>query len=89
MFGAQAVALELGLGFGGITKVSVREENSTGSFSFESLQSKDEEAKFLDSLFKFCCILSVAPLPHPLAKFSSILHEVIPMGFIFWHQLFV
>ena len=37
----------------------------------------------------FCCILSVAPLPHPLAKLSSILHEVMPMGFIFWHQLFV
>ena len=63
--------------------VSVREENSTGSFLFESFQSKDEEATFLDYLFKFCCILSVAPLPHPLAKLSSILHELgDPYGFV-------
>ena len=69
----------------------MREENSTGSaiVLLESLQSKDEEATFLDYLFKFCCILSVAPLPHPLAKLSSILHEVLPMDFIFWHHLFV
>ena len=61
MFRAQAVALELGLGFGGI---SVREGNSTGSavVLLESLQSKDEESKFLVYLLLYLvCCSSAAP----------------------------
>ena len=85
MFGAQAMALWLDLGFDWPSgKCEGGKLNREFFFlNLYRVKMSSQSSWIIFTSFVVSCLLLLC-----LAKLSSILHEVIPMGFIFWHQLF-